>query len=114
MEENIMDTQKKLDLLKTTLKGLKEKQKNLGEFGMTSAYISLLNDYSFVIDSIENGIGNKCRPEHEDAEEVLAELRDSFSSEQYGDKTYDLKSISEFEREVFWAIESLERILTEE
>ena len=44
MEENIMDTQKKLDLLKTTLKGLKEKQKNLGEFGMTSAYISLLND----------------------------------------------------------------------
>lgn len=30
-----------------------------------------------------------------------AEMRDSFSSEQYGDKTYDLKSISEFEREVF-------------
>ena len=109
-----MNTQEKLASVKNIVENLKDKQSNLGEFGMTAAYISLLNDYSSAIDSIENGFGNIYRPADENAEEVLKDLRDNFGCAQYSDKVYDLKCISEFEQEVFFAIEYLERILTEE
>lgn len=109
-----MDIQKKVELVKEVVKSVKERQVELGEFGVTNAYINLMSDYANVIDSINNGVGNQCRPEHEDAEEVLKSLRDNFGSEPFGQKASDLKSISEFEREVFWAIESLERILAED
>lgn len=67
---------------------------------LTKRYIEVLSDLSFVIDSIQKGVGNRVRPMSEDAGAVLDELRETFGYDYVSDRTIELLMIADYEHKV--------------
>lgn len=67
---------------------------------LTKRYIEVLSDLSFVIDSIQKGVGNRVRPMSEDAGAVLDELRETFGYDYVSDRTMELLLIADYEQKV--------------
>lgn len=67
---------------------------------LTKRYIEVLSDLSFVIDSIQKGVGNRVRPLREDAGSVLDELRETFGYDYVSDRTIELLMIADYEHKV--------------
>ncbi len=76
-----------------------ESRKSEIDNSITKEYISLLNDLSFVIDSIHKGVGNRWRNPDEDPAAVLEELREAFGYDYVAERTTSLLDIAEYEYE---------------
>ena len=66
----------------------------LGRFGASTAFLSLLNDFSFCIQQIQE------KTEGEDPAKKLAELRDEFGNGWLGDHIYHASVLSDFDSHI--------------
>lgn len=78
---------------------------------LTKKYVEILADLSFVIESIQNGFGNREREQDENPAEVLAELRDAFGFDYVSSRTADLLDIAEYEQTADSLTDTVERIM---
>ncbi len=103
-----LNAEQKNNIILEKIEDIESKRSEI-DSSMTKEYISLLSDLSFVIESIQKGLGNRQKNPEENPGEVLKELREAFGYEYVAERITSLSDIAEYEHQT----DSLVKLLTD-
>lgn len=103
-----LNAEQKNSIIFARIENIESKRSEIGN-SITNEYISLLNDLSFVIESIQKGLGNRQKNPDENPGDVLKDLREAFGYEYVAERITSLSDIAEYEHQT----DSLVKLLTD-